>query len=78
MTSRDFQDRLARRARRAGVSVPSALGTRLETYYRLLATWNQKINLTGMDLPSRRRRRWTACWSSRSLRRSMRRLGPRG
>ena len=50
MTSREFQDRLARRARRAGVPMPSSLGTRLETYYRLLATWNQKINLSGIDL----------------------------
>jgi 16S rRNA (guanine527-N7)-methyltransferase len=30
--------------------MPSSLGTRLETYYRLLATWNQKINLSGIDL----------------------------
>ena len=50
MTSRDFQDRLARRARRAGVAVTSSLGNSLETYYRLLATWNQKINLSGIDL----------------------------
>jgi len=50
VTSREFQDRLARRARRAGVPMPSSLGTRLETYYRLLATWNQKINLSGIDL----------------------------
>ena len=50
MNSRDFQDRLARRARRAGVNVPSALGLKLEAYYRLLSTWNEKINLTGMDL----------------------------
>lgn len=50
MTSRDFHDRLSRRARRAGVTVSSSLGNRLETYYRLLATWNQKINLSGIDL----------------------------
>lgn len=50
MTSRDFQDRLARRARRAGVAVTSALGNKLEIYYRLLSTWNQKINLSGIDL----------------------------
>jgi len=30
--------------------MPSSLGIRLETYYRLLATWNQKINLSGIDL----------------------------
>lgn len=50
MTSRDFQDRLARRARRAGVDLPLDLGARLEIYYRLLAIWNQKINLTGLNL----------------------------
>jgi 16S rRNA (guanine527-N7)-methyltransferase len=50
LTSREFQDRLARRARRAGVALPSDLASALETYYRLLATWNQKINLSGMDL----------------------------
>ena len=50
MTSRDFQERLQRRARRAGVTIAPLLGERLETYYRLLATWNQRINLTGLNL----------------------------
>ena len=50
MTSRDFQDRLTRRAKRAGVAISAALANRLETYYRLLAIWNQKINLSGIDL----------------------------
>ncbi len=50
MNSREFQDRLVRRARRAGITIPSALGVKLETYYRLLSTWNKKINLSGMDL----------------------------
>jgi 16S rRNA (guanine527-N7)-methyltransferase len=50
VTSREFQNRLARRAKRAGVSVPPQLGVRLETYYRLLDTWNRKINLTGLNL----------------------------
>lgn len=50
MTTREFQDRLARRARRAGVSLPSDLATRLETYFRLLEAWNRKINLTGFNL----------------------------
>lgn len=39
-----------RRARRAGVALSPDLAAALETYYRLLATWNQKINLSGMDL----------------------------
>jgi 16S rRNA (guanine527-N7)-methyltransferase len=50
VTSREFQDRLARRAKRAGVSVATQLATRLETYYRLLENWNRKINLTGLNL----------------------------
>lgn len=50
MTTREFQERLARRARRAGVALPGDLGTKLEIYYRLLTSWNQKINLTGLDL----------------------------
>jgi 16S rRNA (guanine527-N7)-methyltransferase len=27
-----------------------ALGSRLEVYYKLLAAWNEKMNLTGLDL----------------------------
>ena len=50
MTSRDFQGRLSRRARRAGAPLPDRLGERLEIYFRLLSTWNTKINLTGLDL----------------------------
>ena len=50
MTSREFQERLGRRARRASVSLAADLGVRLEAYYRLLSVWNQKINLTGLNL----------------------------
>jgi 16S rRNA (guanine527-N7)-methyltransferase len=50
LTSREFQDRITRRARRAGVTVAPELGAQLEAYYRLLATWNRKINLTGLNL----------------------------
>lgn len=50
MATRDFQDKLARRARRAGLSLSPELGARLEVYYRLLAVWNTKINLTGLTL----------------------------
>jgi 16S rRNA (guanine527-N7)-methyltransferase len=50
LTSREFQDRLARRARRAGVTLAPELAEQLEVYYRLLATWNTKINLTGLKL----------------------------
>ena len=50
MTSRVFQERLARRAKRAGVQVSPQLGEQLEAYFRLLSTWNQKINLTALNL----------------------------
>jgi len=50
LTSREFQDRLTRRARRAGVTLAGELAEKLEAYYRLLATWNTKINLTGLRL----------------------------
>ena len=50
MTSRDFLERLQKRARRSGVRVNGDLASRLEVYYRLLALWNEKINLAGPDL----------------------------
>jgi 16S rRNA (guanine527-N7)-methyltransferase len=50
VTTREFQDRLARRAQRTGVSLSKTLAAQLETYYRLLTTWNAKINLTGLSL----------------------------
>jgi len=50
MTSREFSDRVRRRARRAGVQVSVGLLEQLETYFRLLDTWNAKINLTALDL----------------------------
>ena len=50
MSSREFQERLARRARRAGLTIRQELGTQLEIYYRLLSNWNKKINLTGLNV----------------------------
>lgn len=50
MNTREFKERLHRRAKKAGVPVSAELTARLETYYRLLATWNQKINLTALNL----------------------------
>jgi 16S rRNA (guanine527-N7)-methyltransferase len=41
---------LARRARRAGITIRPELGAQLEIYYRLLSNWNKKINLTGLRL----------------------------
>lgn len=51
MTSREFQDRLQRRARKVGMSLLAPdICERLEIYFRLLTTWNEKINLTGLNL----------------------------
>lgn len=50
MKSREFQDKLARRARRAAVSLDPELAERLEAYFQLLSKWNTKINLTSLDL----------------------------
>src|SRR5688572_10993663 len=50
LNSREFQDKLARRARRAGVTLPPELAGQLEAYYQLLAAWNKKINLTALNL----------------------------
>ncbi len=50
MTSREFSDRVRRRARKADVQVPDGLLDQLEAYFRLLAAWNAKINLTALDL----------------------------
>jgi 16S rRNA (guanine527-N7)-methyltransferase len=50
VTSREFQDKLSRRARRAGVRLSAPLASQLEAYYRLLAIWNAKINLTGLQV----------------------------
>lgn len=50
MSSREFFDRVRRRARKADVQLSEELLDRLETYFRLLAAWNAKINLTALDL----------------------------
>jgi 16S rRNA (guanine527-N7)-methyltransferase len=50
VNAREFRERLTRRAKRAGLTVSAELAARLEIYYRLLATWNKKINLTALAL----------------------------
>ena len=50
MTSLEFRDRLARRARRAKAPISLAMLDPLEAYFRLLAQWNVKINLTALPL----------------------------
>lgn len=50
MTSLEFRDRLVRRARRAKAPLTLPMLDPLEAYYRLLAHWNAKINLTALPL----------------------------
>ena len=50
MTSREFRDRLIRRARRAKVAVAPETADVLEEYFGLLDRWNAKINLTALPL----------------------------
>jgi len=50
VTSREFRDRLIRRARRAKIAVAPETADVLEEYFRLLDRWNAKINLTALPL----------------------------
>jgi 16S rRNA (guanine527-N7)-methyltransferase len=50
VTSGDFQSRLMERFALEDFVPAPQLVDRLETYYELLATWNRKINLSGMSL----------------------------
>ena len=50
MTSLQFRDRLARRSRRAKAPLGLGMLEPLEAYFRLLAQWNAKINLTALPL----------------------------
>ena len=50
MTSHEFRDLLARRTRRAKAPIALNMLGPLEGYFRLLAQWNTKINLTALPL----------------------------
>ena len=50
MTSREFRDRLLRRSRRFDIVPPADVVAALESYVRLLARWNEKINLTALPV----------------------------
>ena len=50
LTTRELQQRLRKRLRRATIVVSSETLQALETYYRLLSRWNQRINLTALPL----------------------------
>jgi 16S rRNA (guanine527-N7)-methyltransferase len=50
VASKEFRDRLKRRAKNAGETLQPDLVEKLEIYYQLLAKWNAKINLTAFRL----------------------------
>jgi len=50
LTSKEFVKKLEERAGHAGLLISTELSSHLEIYYRLLKTWNQKINLTAFNL----------------------------
>jgi 16S rRNA (guanine527-N7)-methyltransferase len=50
MTTLEFRDKLARRTRRAKAPISLNMLDPLEGYFRLLAQWNEKINLTALPL----------------------------
>lgn len=50
MTSDEFRNRLLARAENAEVVIPADAQLQLEAYFRLLAKWNAKINLTALPL----------------------------
>jgi len=50
MTPREFNERLGKRARKAGVAPDPPLVDALYAYFHLLQFWNQKVNLTAFTL----------------------------
>jgi len=50
MTPREFNERLAKRARKANVVLEPQTAESLAAYYRLLEFWNEKVNLTAFPL----------------------------
>ena len=50
MTPREFNERLGKRARKAGVAPDQALVDALYAYFHLLSFWNQRVNLTAFTL----------------------------
>lgn len=50
MTPREFSERLAKRARKANISLDPRSSESLAAYYRLLEFWNEKVNLTAFSL----------------------------
>jgi len=50
MSESELRELLVRRARAADLSMDDVLLDRLQAYFRLLAHWNPRINLTGFSL----------------------------
>jgi 16S rRNA (guanine527-N7)-methyltransferase len=50
MSTREFRERVGRRARAANLALSPELLSGLERYYQLLARWNAKVNLTAFRL----------------------------
>jgi len=50
MTPREFSERLAKRARKANISLDPQAAESLAAYFRLLEFWNEKVNLTAFSL----------------------------
>ena len=50
MTPREFSERLAKRARKANVTLDPLAAESLGAYFRLLEFWNEKVNLTAFSL----------------------------
>jgi 16S rRNA (guanine527-N7)-methyltransferase len=50
VASREFFERLSRRAKAANISISIDLAEKLGIYYELLTKWNAKINLTAFRL----------------------------
>lgn len=49
-SSREFRERLRKRAKATGLTLDPSLIEKLEIYYQLLTKWNAKINLTAFKL----------------------------
>jgi 16S rRNA (guanine527-N7)-methyltransferase len=45
-----IREKLARRASKAGVSLPGDISDRLEAYFELLRKWNRKVSLTALPV----------------------------
>ena len=71
LNSREFQDTLARRARRAAISLGAELAEQLEVYFRLLSNWNTQDQPHGArPRPASHRKHSIGCSLSRWPQRS--------